>query len=97
MPSALRSSATRTGSAGHGKADPSLDPLHAMQFRASSPLQVSGVRPAQWLYPSDRDYPLHTARDRCLWHVGGTAGEHDDARTSRRRLPARVLGEARPR
>jgi hypothetical protein len=27
---------------------------------------------------SDRDCPLGTAGDRCLWHAGGTAGEHDD-------------------
>ena len=27
---------------------------------------------------SDRDYPLRTAGDRCLWHVGATAGEYDD-------------------
>ena len=31
--------------------------------------------------PCDRDCPLDTARTRCLWHAGGTAGEHDDART----------------
>jgi hypothetical protein len=27
---------------------------------------------------SDRGYPLRTDGDRCLWHVGGTAGEYDD-------------------
>jgi hypothetical protein len=46
---------------------------------------------------SDRDYPLYTAGARCLWHVGGTAGENDDARTWRQRLPARPEGEVRPR
>jgi hypothetical protein len=65
--------------------------LHAMQFRAPPPPQVSGVRPAQPPSPSDRDYPLDTAGDRCLWHVGGTAGTNDDARAWRRlRLGRRV-------
>jgi hypothetical protein len=32
--------------AGHGKADPSLDPLHAMQFPAPLPVQVRGGRPS---------------------------------------------------
>jgi hypothetical protein len=48
--------------------------------------------------------PLDTARDRSLWHAGGTAwhaggtaGENDEARTWRRRFPARPEGEARPR
>jgi hypothetical protein len=27
---------------------------------------------------SDRDYPLRTAGDRCVWQVDGTAGEDDD-------------------
>ena len=35
---------------------------------------------------SDRECPLHTARDRCLWHVGGTASENEMAPTWRRRL-----------
>jgi hypothetical protein len=67
-----------------------------MQFRAPPPPQVSRVRPAQSPSPSDRDCPLHTAGDRCLWHVGGTAGEHEDARTWRRRLRAEPEGEDRP-
>jgi hypothetical protein len=55
------------------------DPLHAMQFRPSPPPQVSGERPAQRSSPSDRECPLDTIGDRCLWHVGGTAGEdHHD-------------------
>jgi hypothetical protein len=33
--------------------------------------------PVQPPSPSDRECPLHTARDRCLWHVGGAAGEND--------------------
>src|SRR5829696_1053289 len=36
-------------------------------------------RPAQRPPSIDRDCPLDTARDRCLWHAGGTAGEDDDA------------------
>ena len=43
--------------------------------------------------------PLRTARDRCLWHVGGTAGENGIARTWRQRLLTQpdggaVLGES---
>ena len=37
-----------------------LDPLHAMQFRAPPQPQVSGVRPVQPRSPSDRDCPLDT-------------------------------------
>jgi hypothetical protein len=37
-------------------------------------------RPAHRPLQSDRDYPLDTAGDRCLWHAGGTAGEYDVAR-----------------
>jgi hypothetical protein len=74
----------------------SRDLLHAMQFRAPPPPQVSGVRPCPAAFPSDRDYPPDTAGDRSLWHAGGTAGENDDARTRRRRLPPQPLGEARP-
>jgi hypothetical protein len=48
-----------------------------MQFRAAALPQVSAERPAQRPPPSDRDCPWDTARDRCLWHAGGTAGEHD--------------------
>jgi hypothetical protein len=72
--------------AGHGKADPSLDPLHAMQFRPAQVVQVSGMWPASRPSPIDRECPLHAAGDRCLWHVGGTAGENDDARSRRQRL-----------
>ena len=32
--------------AGHGKVDPSLDPLHAMQFRPPSPPQVRELAPS---------------------------------------------------
>jgi hypothetical protein len=60
-----------------------LDPLHAMQFRPPPPPQVTDLRPAQRPCPSDRDYPLHTAGDRCLWHVGGTDGQNDDSPTGR--------------
>jgi len=49
-----------------------------MQFRVTLPLQVTGVGPAQQPLSSDRDCPLDTVGDRCLWHVGGTAGENDD-------------------
>jgi hypothetical protein len=68
------------------------DLLHAMQFRVALLSQVTGRRAVQRPFPSDRDCPLHTAGDRCLWHVGGTAGENDDAPTWRRRLPARPEG-----
>ena len=61
-----------------------LDPLHAMQFRPALAAQVRRVQPAQRLSPSDRDCPLDTARDRCLWHAGGTAGENDDRATGAR-------------
>jgi hypothetical protein len=88
----------RSGPAGHGKADPSLDPLHAMQCRPALTCQVRGGRPPYRRYRSDRECPLHTAGDRCLWHVGGTAGENDDpshvaatASTGRRVRP--VLGK----
>ena len=58
-----------------------FDPLHAMQFRATSPPQVTGVRPALQRSWSDRECPLDTADDRWLWHMGGTAGENDGARS----------------
>jgi hypothetical protein len=69
-----------------------------MQFRPPRPPQVRAVRPAQRPPGSDRDCPLDTAGDRCLWHVGGTAGENDDAPTggvgSRRGPEVRsVLGD----
>ena len=48
-----------------------------MQFRAVSVFQVKRQRPAKRPSPSDRGCPLDTAGDRCLWHAGGTAGEHD--------------------
>jgi hypothetical protein len=63
-----------------------LDPLHAMQFRAAEVVQVSGMCPESRPSRSDRDYPLDTDGDRCLWHVGGTAGTNDDARAWQRRL-----------
>jgi hypothetical protein len=50
-----------------------------MQSRVAPLLQVSGQRPAQRPSRSDRECPLDTAGDRCSWHVGGTAGENDDA------------------
>jgi hypothetical protein len=68
-----------------------------MQCRAPPLAQVSGVRPAQRPSPSDRDCPLDTAGDRCLWHVGGTAGENNPAITWRSWLPARPQGKGRPR
>jgi hypothetical protein len=69
-----------------------VDPLHAMQFRPPPPPQVRAVHPAQRPPSSDRDCPLDTAGDRCLWHAGGTAGENDAARSWRRRLRARPGG-----
>ena len=68
-----------------------------MQVRAAQLVQVSGMWPASRLSRSDRECPLHTARDRCLWHAGGTAGENADAQAWRRRLPAQPEGEVRPR
>jgi hypothetical protein len=67
-----------------------------MQFRPPPPSQVRDVRPAQQSPPIDREYPLDTAGDRCLWHVGGTADENDEARTWRWRLPAQPEGEGSP-
>jgi hypothetical protein len=72
-----------------------VDSLHAMQFRASTFYLVSGRHPIRPPCGSDRHCPLHTPGARSLWHVGGTAGENDDARTWRRRLPARQEAEAR--
>lgn len=43
-------------------------------FGPPPPPQVRDVRPAYWRLCSDRDCPLDTADDRCLWHAGGTAG-----------------------
>jgi hypothetical protein len=60
--------------------DPGHDHLHAMQFRAPPP-QIRDRRPAQPPASSDRDCPLDTAVVCCLWHVGGTTGENDGART----------------
>jgi DDE superfamily endonuclease len=57
-----------------------------MQFRPAPPPQVRAGSPAHRAPPSDRDCPLATARDRCLWHAGGTAGASYDAPTWRRRL-----------
>jgi hypothetical protein len=57
-----------------------------MQFRPSPEPEVSVRRPAQQRSRSDRECPLDTAGDRCLWHVGGTTKENDDARAWRRRL-----------
>jgi hypothetical protein len=48
--------------------------------------------PVQRRSRSDRECPLVTAGDRCLWHAGGTAGENDAARSWRRRLRARPGG-----
>jgi hypothetical protein len=49
-----------------------------MQFRPPPLPQVRAPAPAHRSPSSDRDCPLRTARDRCLWHAGGTAGENDD-------------------
>jgi hypothetical protein len=43
---------------------------------------------------TDRYIP---ARNRCLWHAGGAAGENDHAPARVRRLPAQPEGEACPR
>src|SRR5215211_2029654 len=65
-----------------------------MQFRPAQVVQVSGMWPASRPSPIDRECPLHAAGDRCLWHVGGTAGENDDARSRRQRL--RLAWRVRP-
>jgi hypothetical protein len=57
-----------------------------MQCLASQEVQVRGGCPPYRPPRSDRDCPLDTAVDRCLWHASGTAGEDDDARTWRRRF-----------
>jgi hypothetical protein len=55
------------------------------------------VRPAHRPPRSDRGCPLDTAGARCLWHVGGTAGEHEVPCPWKRWLPPQPEGEARPR
>jgi hypothetical protein len=73
-----------------------LDPLHAMQFRAVSMIQVSGPAPSvtavsesPWLTAGYRWY-------RCLWHASGTAGE-DEPRSSVTAIVATSTeGEAHP-
>jgi hypothetical protein len=54
-----------------------------MQFQPVLLSQVSDTRHSATVVPNDRDCPLDTARDRCLWLAGGTAGENDEARTWR--------------
>jgi hypothetical protein len=56
-----------------------LTPCMPMQFRLPPPSQVRRERAAKRASPSDRDCPLHTARDRYEWHAGGTAGDNDVA------------------
>jgi len=70
------------------------DLLHAMQCRPAPPPQVRDGRPAQRLPSSDRGWPLRTAGDRGLWHVGGTAGENDVGSHLAAISPVRPLGEA---
>jgi hypothetical protein len=81
---------------GPDTAQAAIDLLHAMQFRPSPPLQVRAVRPAYLPPRSDRDCPLGTARDRCLWHADGTAGENDEARPWRRMAARSARGQVRP-
>jgi hypothetical protein len=50
-----------------------------MHFPGLTVAQVREGWPADRPCRSDRECPLHTAGDRCLWHAGGTAGENDDA------------------
>jgi hypothetical protein len=66
-----------------------------MQCRAVLGVQVSDQRPAQRPSRSDRDCPLDTAGDRCLWHVGGTAGEYDSCPHVTATAPSCWEGEAR--
>jgi hypothetical protein len=74
-----------------------LTPCMPCSFGLLTPPQVRDRRPAQRPPSSDRDCPLDTAGDRCLWHAGGTAGENNAAPHLARRLPTRPQGEARPR
>jgi len=60
-----------------------------------TPGQVRDVRPAHRPPRSDRGCPLDTARDRCFWHVGGTADENDGSHLAAT-APAVLLGEAHP-
>ena len=48
-----------------------------MQFRPAPLPLVRGEWSAQRPSWSDRECPLVTAGDRCLWHAGGTAGQND--------------------
>src|SRR5215207_5641020 len=57
-----------------------------MQFRPPPPPQVRARARSPTVFSSDRGCPLDTAGVRCLWHVGGTAGENDDAGTWRQQL-----------
>jgi hypothetical protein len=61
-------------------------PLACHAVRATSPPQVTGERPALQRSWSDPECPLDTVGDRCLWHVGGTAGENNKAPHWRRGL-----------
>jgi hypothetical protein len=61
-PPAPRSSATRDRSpAGHGKVDPSRDPLHAIYGPAAPPRPI-------WLLNCNADCPLGAVVDRCCSH-----------------------------
>jgi hypothetical protein len=62
------------------KAKPPIrhDPCMPCRFGLLRSSRSGAVCPGAQSRRSDRDYPLRTAGDRCLWHVGGTADEDDD-------------------
>jgi len=56
----------------HSRSERSLRPLACHAVSAPPPPQVRGGAPSPSASSCDRECPLGTAGDRCLWHVGGT-------------------------
>jgi len=56
----------------HSRSERSLRPLAGHAVSAPPPPQVRGGAPSPSASSCDRECPLGTAGDRCLWHVGGT-------------------------
>jgi hypothetical protein len=52
-----------------------VDPLHVSSVGLLPHPRSASRSLAQRPPPSDRECPLDTAGDRCLWHAGGTPGE----------------------
>ena len=59
-----------------------LTPCMPCSFGLLSHPRSEAVRPAHRPPPCDRECPLVTAGDRCLWHAGGTADEDYDVSDS---------------